>query len=464
MNYAVVDIETTGGSSKFNRVIEVAAFIFNGEKIIDEFQSLVNPGQHVPSFITGLTGIDENMIMDAPSFEEIASELHEKLKDCVFVAHNVNFDLGFLREEFSRVNITYNPLKLCTVRLSRKLIPGLPSYSLGKLSTSLGIQLNDRHRAFGDAEATVEVLRQNLIRDQNGFIQKSLKRSFKEAVLPPNLDKELFEALPSSAGVYYFINAQNEVLYVGKANNIRKRIMEHFSDGSKIKSIRLLWENIHNISYELCGNELISLLFEANEIKRLWPPYNSALKRASSSFGIFKYEDQNGYFRLSVQKLGKSHLKPLLTFNSNAEARVYLTDATRNFQLCARLSGIQKTNGACFDHGLGQCKGACINEEKPEDYNLRLEEAFDKRFENLNLMIVGKGRNEEEQSVVAIENGSYKGFGFIDGSVSVDSIDEVLDQVKIYKSYPEIESILTGFLSRNSSHYQLINFNQKVVQ
>ena len=198
--------------------------------------------------------------------------------------------------------LTLNSKKLCTVRLSRKIFPGFPSYSLGKLCHSLGITINDRHRAGGDTEATVKVFQLLLENDKEQFIQKSLLRNSKEAILPPNVPKEHFDKLPYTPGVYYFHNEKGKIVYVGKAKNIRYRVNSHFSNNSESRQKQNFLRHIHAISFQPCGTELMACILESTEIKKIWPIFNHSQKRWEDIYGIFMYEDQNGYQRLAIEK------------------------------------------------------------------------------------------------------------------------------------------------------------------
>ena len=298
--YAIVDIETTGGYAENHRMTEIAIYHHDGMQITDVFQTLINPGRRVPYFITGLTGITTDMVREAPSFSDIAEEIHGWLKDRVFVAHNAHFDYSFLKKEFEDAGIHWSTRKLCTVRLGRKIIPGLDSYSLGRLAESLGIKIPDRHRAAGDAAATAKIFDLLLKRDMEGVIEKALKRNSGETILPPNLSKEEFDRLPAKTGVYYFHDAHGNIIYVGKANNIKKRIAGHFTGDAREWNRSNIRNEIHHISYELTGNELIALILESQEIRKRWPKYNLAQKYRVEEWGIFDYEDQNGYLRLVV--------------------------------------------------------------------------------------------------------------------------------------------------------------------
>ncbi|MCE2997552.1 MAG: ribonuclease H-like domain-containing protein, partial [Flammeovirgaceae bacterium] len=269
--YAIVDIETTGGYADNHRITEIAIYHHDGNRITDNFRTLLNPGRKIPHFITGLTGITSQMVEEAPTFEEMAEEIHSWLKDRIFVAHNAHFDYSFLKKEFDGAGINWQTKKLCTVRLSRKIIPGLDSYSLGRLAESLGVRIPDRHRAGGDAHATAKIFSILLQRDDSGIITKALKRNSGETILPPNLNKEDFDKLPSKAGVYYFLDGHGQVIYVGKAVNIKKRIAGHFTGEAREWNRSNIRNEIHNITYELTGSDLIALILESQEIRRLWP-------------------------------------------------------------------------------------------------------------------------------------------------------------------------------------------------
>src|SRR5688572_4470236 len=223
--YAIVDIETTGGYADNHRITEIAIFLHDGLNVTERYHTLINPGRNIPYYITGLTGITHDMVRKAPSFPEVAEEIFRRLNGKVFVAHNAHFDYSFLKKEFEQAGINWHAKKLCTVRLSRKIIPGLRSYSLGSLSESLGISITNRHRAGGDAAATVKIFDQLLQRDRDNYILKTLKKNSGETILPPNLPKEQFDKLPVGCGVYYFHDVRGNVIYVGKAINIKKRII-----------------------------------------------------------------------------------------------------------------------------------------------------------------------------------------------------------------------------------------------
>jgi DNA polymerase III subunit epsilon len=444
--YAIVDIETTGGYAEYHRITEIAIYHHNGIEITDHFYTLINPGRRIPEFITGLTGITTEMVENAPPFEEVAEDILQLLEGRIFVAHNAHFDYTFIKKEFEQAGISWQAKKLCTVRLSRKIIPGLRSYSLGRLSESLGIKIQDRHRAAGDAEATAKIFSLLLDHDTEGHISKSLKRNSGETILPPNLPKEEFDALPAKAGVYYFLNERGNVIYVGKANNIRKRIAGHFTGEAREWNRSKIRDEIHHITYELTGTELIALILESQEIRRLWPRYNLAQKYKTEEWGIFDYIDQKGYHRFSVNQVARN-TRPLIRLTSKTDAWNVLWEKVNEFELCPKLSGLQVAKGACLHVQSGACKGACAGNESVKKYNLRVAKAlasFD--AEGQTLAIVGQGRNHDEHSIILIEKGAYVGFGFMNNEVNVSGLDDARSYIRKGTDTPLIQNMLQCFL------------------
>lgn len=443
--YAIVDIETTGGFSAQHRIIEIAVVFHDGEKITGHYERLLNPRRSIPSFITGLTGIDTHMLSEAPDFAQVAEELWTLLEGKIFVAHNVSFDYNFVRQAFEEEKKSYKPKRLCTVRLSRKIFPGLRSYSLGRLCESRGISVTDRHRALGDAWATALLFGQLLREDRTGEIARSIKGKEKALTLPPNISHEQYRQIPCATGVYYFHDRNGKVIYVGKAVNIKSRFDSHFSGKSKIS----LKSEICDISYELTGSELLALLLEAMEIKRLWPKYNRSLKVKATSWGVFAYQDQQGYQRFQVSKIFPG-VKPLMTFTSHTEAWKLVSDKTEELELCPKLSGIQKTSGACYDYQLGKCAGACCGAEPPEAYNLKAAQLWSgtSSQQGERFLIKDQGRNREEEAVLLVEDGFLAAFGYIDQTAQCQEIGEVMRFLKPVKRVVETQALLQTYLTK----------------
>lgn len=444
--YAIVDIETTGGYAAHHRITEIAIYHHNGIEITDQYVTLINPEIEIPYYITGLTGISTEMVKDAPTFQDVAPHILHFLEGRIFVAHNAHFDYSFIKKEFEQTGIIWQPQKLCTVRLSRKIIPGLRSYSLGSLTESLGIKVTNRHRAGGDAEATAKVFTLLLNRDADNFISKALKKGSGETKLPPNLSKEEFEQLPQQAGVYYFLNEHGKVIYVGKANNIKKRIAGHFTGEAREWSRSKIRDEIHHITYELTGNELIALILESQEIRRLWPKYNQAQKYKGEEWGIYDYIDGNGYARFSVNAITRGS-RPLIRFTSKGDAWNFLWEKVREFELCPKLSGLQLAKGLCFQHQTGECKGACQGIEDTTIYNNRIRLSIASfKPEGETVAIVSQGRHDHEHSVVLVEKGNYLGYGFIEKNTAITDFETTRAYVKIDKETPIVQNLVNSFL------------------
>jgi len=448
--YAVVDIETTGSKPDYDRIIEIAIYLHDGEKIVDAYTSLVNPERYIPDFITKLTGITNSMVEDAPKFYEIAKKIVEFTEGHIFVAHNVHFDYSFLKGEFKSLGFNYQRKTLCTVRLSRKLIPDLPSYSLGKLCDSIHIKVHNRHRAKGDAEATAKLLTRLIQINESQFDQDIVEEEVKFATLPPKIQREQVLELPEETGVYYFHDEAGSVIYVGKSRNIKKRIASHFQLFNKTRKSAELKDIIADISYTLTGSELVALLLESEEIKHYKPRFNKAQRRSSYNYGIFVRQDSEGYLHLYADKIKTGNM-PIYFTESASVARLIIEKYQQKYQLCQKFCDMYRHSGACFGHRVGECAGACVGKEYFDDYNQRVEKviALLSQFKKPNFVIVGKGRSGEERSVVCIENGKYLGFGFVDNEILkntparlakeyIDVRQDNRDTQKIIRQYLEV--------------------------
>ena len=446
--FAIVDIETTGGYSTKSRITEIGIICHDGKQKTDTYHTLINPQSKIPPFITSLTGITNEMVADAPVFEDVAKEVYSFLRDKSFIAHNVNFDYSFLKQELASCGLELKTKKLCTVRLGRKLIPGLRSYGLGNLCAHLSIPIFDRHRALGDASATTILFEKYLSLDCNDLIQTSLKKGSKEAMLPPNVSREDFDRLPETTGVYYFYNKAGKVLYVGKAINIKSRVTSHFSGKSETRLKPGLINDIHSIGFEQCGNELLALLLECHEIKKYWPPYNNSHKRNTTNTGIYLYEDIIGYKRLCISPVKKFE-KPVFTFQSITEARNYLIEKCEEHNLCPRLCGLQKL---CCENDC--CKNGSSNVEETEEierYNLRLMNSISTLDSEKSFVLAGKGISSAEKSFVMIENGRYQGFGYYPTDSTFYSPQELKSHLRPFPDNPDIQRIISSYV-RNNSH------------
>lgn len=443
--YAILDIETTGGQYNEEGITEIAIYKFDGHEVVDQFISLVNPEKAIQPFVVKLTGINNAMLSSAPKFYEIAKRIIEITDDCIIVAHNAQFDYRILRTEFTRLGYDYQRKNLCTVELSKKLIPDQVSYSLGKLVRALGIPMADRHRATGDAMATVKLFKMLLAKDLEKEIVKSFVKTEIEKGLTPKL-LDIVSKLPSTTGIYYIHKENGDLIYIGKSRNIKKRVNQHFT-GSSSKSKKIQLE-VFDVTYEETGSELIALLKEAEEIKINKPKYNRSLKKTIFPWSLYQEKDLNGYIALRIQKTD-ARKKELASFSSPAEAQSVLFKITDSYQLCQKINGLETVKSHCFPYELNQCNGACIQKESSEEYNIRVESFFENNeYQKQNMIIIDRGRNIQERSAILIEDGVFKGYAFFDLNYQVNNIDILKNIIIPMKSNRDSKNIILSYLKK----------------
>ena len=452
--YAILDIETTGGQFNEEGITEIAIYKFDGHEITDQFISLVNPEIPIQPFVVKLTGINNAMLRSAPKFFEVAKRIIEMTNDCVLVAHNADFDYRILRTEFRRLGYDFNVKTLCTVELSKKLLPEQPSHSLGKLVRALGIPMADRHRASGDAMATVKLFKMLLDKDLNKEIVKEhIKFEIQKGIAPKLMD--IIESVPSRTGVYYIHNEQGKLVYIGKSRNIKKRINQHFTGTTtKCKKIQ---SDVFTVTYDETGSELIALLKESEEIKINKPMYNRAQRKSIFQFALYAEKDENGYLNLKLQK-ADGRKKEITSFASLQEAKNALFRITAHYNLCQKYTGLYITKNECFQYKIKECDGACIGNILPEEYNERVQEYIDKNsFESESMILVDRGRNSSERSAILIENGIYKGYAFYDLNYQITQI-EILKNILIpMQNNRDTRNIIQAYI-RKSKTIKVIKF------
>ncbi len=451
--YAIVDIETTGGNATHSRITEIAIIIHDGEKVIDRWESLVNPQKDIPTAIFALTGITNEMVHKAPTFDLISDKVFEMLSDRIFVAHNVNFDYSFVRHELEGVGLKWTAKKLCTVRAARKIKPGLASYSLGRLCKSLGISLENAHRAGGDADATTVLFSRLLEWDLEGEMNKMIKKTAQDQRLPPNLPPQDFEQLPERPGVYYFYNEFKKVIYVGKAVNLKKRVASHFT-GHKITPQRQNFlRDIYSISFEICATELIALVLEGIEIKKLWPIHNKALKRFEPKFGLFEYEARNGYRYLAIGKVSKNQ-NCLEAFNSLYNGINTLRKLAIQFEIDHRFCIYGSSQ-------KGEVTADLFSPELPDriQHNAQVEAALDYYIKcRPSFAIIDKGRTLEERSCIWVENGSFYGMGYFENDLSLNEFSELKEHLTRYPSNHYLLQVINSFALKAPSKVKPLTF------
>lgn len=358
--YAILDIETTGGKFNEEGITEIAIYKFDGHQIVDQFVSLINPEREIQPFVVNLTGINSGMLKNAPKFYEVAKRIVEITTDCVLVAHNANFDNRILTTEFRRLGFVFDRKTVCTVELSQKLIPEQASYKLGKLCRSLGIPVSSRHRAEGDAIATVQLFKLLLNKDvTKEIIKKAIKIDTSRKLAPKLLN--ILDELPQKIGLFYVHNCSSNILYIGKGLNIKKAVNQLFLRTSKNATI--IQNNVVSVSYEETGNELISQLKYQEEIKTNKPPYNFSKK----------------------------------------------------------------------------------------EHFTKIE------FSNDNLLVIDKGRNVGEKSVLLIENQRFKGFGYTNLEYQINNLDVLRTLISPMENSIENRFLIKKYLQKNKVE-KLIRF------
>jgi DNA polymerase-3 subunit epsilon len=438
--YAIVDIETTGGFAAANGITEIAVYLYDGQRIYKKFETLVNPQLPIPPYIRALTGITEEMVADAPIFEEIASTLYDLLKDQIFIAHNVNFDYSFIKHHLQRCGFELDAKKICTVRLSKKVFPGYPSYSLGKICRSLNIEIDNRHRAGGDAKATVQLFEQCLQHpDGMEQINKMLKRTSGDQWLPLHLERKDIDQLPQTPGVYYFHDEKDKVIYVGKAVNIRKRVTGHFTHYDVHQKRQQFLLHIRRISFQACVSELHAIVLESIEIKRLWPKHNRSQKQPVQKYGLYIYDDHKGYQRLVIDKK-KRHLPAVYQFNLLHEGQVMLRKLVDEFGLHEKLCLLNKAP-------ISEAEWQEL--ERPKKYNQRIQKAIKTLSEQIpSFAVIEEEDGAAETLCMLVWKGSFWGMGYIADKSILDSAPQLMEQLQPYPDNDTIRNHIYSYIAQ----------------
>ncbi|MCM4169737.1 3'-5' exonuclease DinG [Arenibacter antarcticus] len=443
--YVVLDIETTGGKYNEEGITEIAIHKYDGHKVVDQFISLINPEKEIQPFVVKLTGINNNMLRTAPKFHEVAKRIVEITEDAVIVAHNAQFDYRILRTEFRRLGYNFERKTLCTVELSKQLLPDAESYSLGKLVRSLGIPVSDRHRANGDALATLQLFKLLLSKDLDKSIVKNVLRNETQGELSPR-QLDIVETLPSEIGVFYIHNKDGEIILLGKSNNIKKRINQYFTNnGEKARKIQ---KETKRVTYESTGNELAALLKENTELSRNKPKYNANYKRRLFSHGVYQGVNDEGYIFLTAEKVNPRK-EPIATFNSLQGAENFLHSIREEFQLCNKINGLSQAKKECSHYSEDQCLGACIHKEQAENYNQRVHLLIKKySIPSNSILILDKGREAGERCGILIKNGIFKGLGYFNLNHQINNIHILESIITPMDNNENTRHIITSYLRK----------------
>ncbi len=449
--YAVLDIETTGGQFNEEGITEIAIYRFDGHEVVDQFISLVNPQIPIQSFVVKLTGINNEMLRNAPKFHEVAKRIVEITKDCTLVAHNAVFDCRILATEFRRLGYEFEKQNVCTVELAQKLLPEQPSFSLGKLVRSLGIPIPDRHRASGDAIATLKLFKILLEKDVQKTVITSMVKMGQSTSLSPNLLR-ILDTVPSKTGIFYVHDSTGKIIYVGKSKNLRKRANQHFTGDSFL--CKKIQAEVASITHELTGSELIALLKSHQEIIALNPTLNKLKKKSSYPWSVFLRTNTQGYNYLAIESTNDQN-DGLLAFSKRFLATSMVQKIRAENRFCDNLDK-NLDNAACSNFENESCNGACVGKISPEEHNANLD-AFisEKILKDRSLLIVDRGRRANEKSCVYIENGIYKGFAFFDLNFQITK-KEVLKNILVQMpSDIETQYIVQQSLLRDK-HFKIV--------
>ena len=376
---AFVDVETTGGHPAWHRITEIAIVAMRAGEIEWQWSSLVNPGVGIPPSIQRLTGISNDMVADSPRFEDLATEVLERLQGRRFVAHNVRFDYGFVRSEMRRSGHSYSAPLACTVRLSRELFPAAGRHNLDALIERHGLQCSARHRALPDALALAELWRCWRSELAECDFAAAIERVARRPTLPAHLPPDLIDDLPESCGVYRFHGEGGALIYVGKAKNIRERVLAHFAGAHRDGKSQRLSEQTRRIEWTETAGELGALLLEARLVRELQPVYNRRLRGGVDHYTWFvpaaappQLLQLAGPLPVDQDCFG--------LFRTERQARKALTELARERQLCLKVLGLETAGaGSCFAHQLGRCAGACVGNEPLAKHSLRLKLAWAKQ-------------------------------------------------------------------------------------
>ena len=378
----LVDCETTGGNATRHRIIEIGLVVVERGSIIDRWQSLVDPESNLSSNISSLTGITPEMLQGAPKFADIAKKLMNLLEGRTLVAHNARFDSGFLKNEFERIGHRFVAKTLCSVRISRLLYPQFSRHGLTQIINRFQLTVEKRHRALDDAMAIYHFFLKSSVLFDNGEISAACESILKKPSLPALLDIGEIDKLPKSSGVYYFRDAADTLLYVGKSVNIRNRVMSHFTQDFRNAKDHRINLRMASIDFERTNSDFSAQLLESEHIKSMNPIFNRRLKRTKHLFQFKIVGTPSGYHSVSIEKISEqTGASAFGLFRSSRQAKKILEKLANEYYLCHKFLGLETSQNnrderPCFRAQLRRCFGACQNSEAVSIYNDRLRQAL----------------------------------------------------------------------------------------
>ena len=373
-----VDLETTGGNSAYDRITEVGLVRVENGELVEEWSSLVNPERPIPSYIEAYTGITNEMVAAAPRFADIAALVRDKLRGAVFVAHSARFDYSFLRSEFRRLDLPFSAKVLCTVKLSRRLFPQFAHHNLDALMERHGLSCSARHRALGDARVLHEFWRKLRLEVAEQVLDATVKTLLDGPKLSDNLPAELADELPEGPGVYRFYGEDRALLYVGRSNSLRTRMLAQLAAQSSESGAQRWGTQVRAVDWLQTAGELGARLRETDWIRRQRPLHNRRAQGNSDSFTMRLIGRGSGRLELiAIGEVGARDLEQCFgVFHSEKDARKALLDIARAQHLCLKVLGFEQSEGSCFALQMGNCKGACTGKEPLALHDLRVRLAL----------------------------------------------------------------------------------------
>ena len=433
--YAIIDIETTGGDYDEEGITEIAIYQYDGFKITDQFCSLINPKKQIQPFVKKLTGINEKMLEKAPVFFEVAKRIIEITRNCIIVAHNAAFDYRILKTEFKRLGYVFERETICTINLSKELLPEQKEFSLGKLASNLGIPFSIRHRAFGDAQATLKLFEL--------LIEKDVKKNIiKEHIKILNNNKaskrflKIIDKLPSEMGIYYILDAHNKIIYIGKSKNIKQSVTQYLTSSNK-KSL-IIQNKISQVSFSLTGGQLVTLLKQQIEIKINCPELNASSKYRIYPVGV-RVDDKKTYHRIIIEQV-KKNFKYLTVFKNKIDAEKEILILTEKFEIQSSYLNFS-TN----------------EKESPKKYNYKVKKlckSFSYPFPNS--LIIENGRKHGEFAFILIKNNQFRGYGYFELNHQIKTMSQINSRLISMEENNDTKKLIYSFLLKKK-YIKLIN-------
>lgn len=436
LKYAIIDIETTGGNSKTGKITEIAVFLHNGHKVVDQYETLVNPGVTIPPYITKLTGISDEMVADAPAFGEIADKLDRFTANAIFVAHNAHFDYGFVREEFRRVGKDFKRKKLCTVQLSRHAFPGLASYSLDKITSELQIKLNGHHRAAADAEATAMLFGRILeASSEPGLFDAHHGMPALDGVHSAYIDQDFLRTIPDDPGIARFYSAEDELLYTKRSANVLTTICEKLKQ-TQTEDAKRFRQALHRIDYQLTGSQLVGQLLEVNDVMQFKPEFNHGRFSLKAHYAcIVEMIDDVPHMLLTKRQ---KDTDALLVFANFYEGKAHLENLAKEWGIPLKdvrlgrrpFPALPMTDERALARGVSSMRGKVV--------------------------LTDEGRNVSEHTRIYLDSGSVMGYGYYDNGDPLSEFD--LDRIQeVFTPYAELELVARKFVEKGR-YESLIQF------